>query len=95
MSGRQQFGLHLVKGKILERGKKGKGALKGSSRTAGTGGKGERRTEEGQQLHMANVFSALRMHGRPRRYYIYSTLPARFVKRVHIRRAERDRFCSR
>ena len=34
VSGRQQFGLHLVKGKILERGKKGKGALKGS-RTAG------------------------------------------------------------
>ena len=33
MSGRQQFELHLVKGKILERREKGKGALKGS-RTA-------------------------------------------------------------
>ena len=50
VSGRQQFELHLVKGKIL-RGRKGKG-LKREGRTG-------RRNEREGQLHMANVFSAL------------------------------------
>ena len=82
VSGRQQFELHLVKGKIL-RGRKGKG-LKREGRTGRTNAKLE------GQLHMANVFSAL-VHAWTNRRTVITSIQhcarSSLRGRVHIRRA--------